>query len=243
MPSFAASLESLLVFLAIVLISAASNWVKQRQAQRQDAEKRERRRTTPEETSTPPPLPSPRVPEATDWDRELRRLFGEEPEPLPSPPPLPRTVAPPPLPRTAPVSPTERPEPARPQVVTPAPIAPDAPYRPIALPAGTHLAPTAEALDTIESPEFTLAPMAESSAAIHRALHLQEEAISRLQRASILTMHHVPLPTAPHERLASPEISRVRSQLRHPRSAREAVLATVILGTPKGLGVLDVPGR
>ncbi len=45
MPSFAASWESLLVFLVIVLLSGLSNWLKQRQSRRQEAELDEARRT------------------------------------------------------------------------------------------------------------------------------------------------------------------------------------------------------
>jgi hypothetical protein len=233
MPSFAASWESLLVFAVIVLLSAASNWLKQRQERRQEDEHPERPRARPGEAAAPPPLPLPPESGPTDWEKELRRLFGEDPDaPPPSPP---RTVPAPPVVTTSPVPTSRQPVPAIPRSVTPPPIESEPEIEPIQLPAGTHFAPTAKALDGEAAPEFVLAPLAESASALQRAGQLQEDAIARLQRASFLAFQHAPARPQARQPRTSPEIARVRAQLRQPRTAREVILATVLLGPPRAL--------
>jgi len=232
MPSFAASWESLLVFLVIVLLSGLSNWLKQRQEKRQQAEGQEKRGLAPGEPAVPPPLHPPREPEAADWEKELRRLFGEEPEP---PPPPPRPVAPPPLVRPSPVFPSGPPEPILPRTFKGPAMEPESAPRPIARPLGTPLAPVPEALEAEEQPEFVWTAPAELASATHGGIHAREAAVVRPQGGLISAEHVLPATTRARERHTSREIARVRAQLRQPRTAREVILATVMLGPPRAL--------
>ncbi len=228
MPCFAASLESLLVFVVIVLLSSLSNWLKERsekrkQAERQAPSNRDVLSPGPTAESAPGPIPpSTKESGGQDWERELRRLFGEEeapPAPRPLPPPLPASAPPPVTVRRFEIPP----RPAEPEI------------QPIQLPPGTHFAPTAEALDQEEAPTFQLAGLEESANAYLRASQLQEHAAARMQQAVALTAHPAAAAAKRMTRERSAEVSRVLAQLRRPTTARETVLATMILGTPRSL--------
>ena len=237
MPCFAASLESLLVFVVIVLLSSLSNWLKERsekrkQAERQAPSNRDVLSPGPTTESAPGPFPpSPKESGGQDWERELRRLFGEEeapPAPRPLPPPLPAPAPPVPAKAAAPPPVTVR------RFEVPSrPVEPE--IQPIQLPPGTHFAPTAEALDQEEAPTFQLAGLEESANAYLRASQLQEHAAARMQQAVALTAHPAAAAAKRMTRERSAEVSRVLAQLRRPTTARETVLATMILGTPRSL--------
>lgn len=231
MPCFAASLESLLVFVVIVLLSSLSNWLKERSEKRKQGE----RQLPPERdvlapgplVGTEPQTSSPTEAKGPEWERELRRLFGEEDAPpvqRPAPPPL---LVPAPKVSTAPPVTIRRFE-------VP-PRDPEPEVQPIKLPPGTHFAPTAEALDQEGAPTFELAGLAESANAYLRASQLQEHAAARMQQAVALTSHPVAESARRVTRQRSPEVSRVLNQLQRPATARETVLATMILGTPRSL--------
>ena len=66
-PFFGASLESLLVFLVIVVISSVSNWMKQRHAREEEAKERLLR-----PAGTGPVQPTPRAIQSQRSRRELR---------------------------------------------------------------------------------------------------------------------------------------------------------------------------
>lgn len=223
MPSFAASWESLLVFLVIVLLSGLSNWLKQRQSRRQEAELDGARGTGQGEPAGPPPLLPPRSPEASDWEKELRRLLGEEPEPMP-----PRPVLPPPLSQPVLTSPP----PPREQVAgqTADWTSLETGGKPFLVSAETELESAAEHAGSSEEEEYgeaPLAPLAELSAAWRHAGHVPG--------GSTPVQQAVVSPARGGVRLISPEIARVRAQLHRPRTAREAILAAVIMGPPRGL--------
>jgi len=111
--TLALSVEGLLVFVGILVISAISNWIKRR------GQPQEPGGPSFDETTPPPRRAAPRQPKRLgDWEEELRRLLGEEPsappQAPPQPPPPPPVVRPPPIARPPPLFPV----PARP-VLTP----------------------------------------------------------------------------------------------------------------------------
>lgn len=234
MPMFAASLEGLLVFVVILLLSGVSNWLKRRQAEKEEAELQ---RTQPPRPAGPHPAPPPPPAErpALNWEEELRRLLSGESEP-PSPPPV-RRVEPPPPPVMAPPPLAPKPMVAAPAPRTAAPptIDEDSDVTPLRLPAGTHFAPTAESLDSENAPEFELATMAESADAYRRASQLQAHTEARLQQILAQTSNAVPVEPRTTLRGRSPDVAQVVAQFRHPRTARQAILASVILNPPKAL--------
>lgn len=229
MPLLAASIESLLVFLVIILLSGLSNWLKHRQEHKEQAE-RQREAPLPPHAPEPdhaPPSPAPQPEKARDWEEELRRLFGGEPAP---PPPAPRPVTEPPTP-IAPPPPVVL-APPRTQRVPELEEAPEP--APVALPQGTHFPRTAEALDTTDGPEFILAPLKDSASAIERARQLRAAASARLHPIVAQTETHARATTAATvTHPASPEVLQLIAQLRHPRAARQAILASVVLAPPK----------
>ena len=225
-PLFAASLESLIAFVVIMLLSALGSWLKQRKGQTPDTSEEEhplrrfvRPETTGSESAPPPARPKPFF----DLEGELRRLLGEEPEapPAPAPPPVLREVpaAPPPI---AP----------RPMLTAEA----GEEFVPVPLPVGTHFPKPARELDAEPAPAFDLASMAESASAYRRGSTVDAAAETKLQAARTRTEQHKPLgPRAP-QRTISPDTAAVLRLLRQPRTARQAILASVILSPPKGLG-------
>jgi hypothetical protein len=246
MPLLAASLESLLVFVVIIILSGLSNWLKERQTRKQqhEAQQRGNARTAspgpPAPPLAPPPIPgpTPQPPRRPDWEEELRRLLYTEDELRPSPPPPPPPApprqpgVPPRVPQTARTGPPPLPA-ARSQ---PRPAPPPRPalepgIEPIRLPPGTHFPGTAPALDGVAAPGFELAPLVESAAAFQRARGLADHAESRLQQVLARAAHSAAAGPCPAR--YSPEVTHLRDQLSSPRTAREVILATVVLGAPK----------
>ncbi|MBK9138602.1 MAG: hypothetical protein IPM17_07560 [Verrucomicrobia bacterium] len=224
---FFASLESVLVFAAIVLISALSNWLKQRQ-ERKQAEARgelEPGRAGPaprplfddeELDEAPPGRP---VPKPLDWQEELRRLL-EGDQPRPAPPPLP-----PPLPR---------PEP--PVAPRPAPVFDEAPpirTAPVSTPPRPAVVTVAE---TQEGPLGGQGRLQESAAAFLRGAQVAESAEARLQTVvQQVASAKAKEAARPVFRRSTEAANRLRALLLNRTTAREAVLASVILGPPRGL--------
>lgn len=230
MPLHAASLESLLVFAAIVAISALSNWLKQRKHQ-QELEAENRRAPFPRPGAAPPrqpgapvPLPQEERPTAKpiDWQEELRRLLEGEPIERPRSP-LPESSRPAEVPAPPPplLVPPVRPEPAVPGIPSPR---------------GTQFRKAVERLDQMEAPSFQLAPLTEAARAYERGSQLPQEAAGRLHHAVEHTQAVV-LSSArlPSDRRPAPEVERVLAQLRDPRTARQAILASLIFSPPRAL--------
>ncbi len=206
MPLLADSWESLIAFVVIIVLSALSNWIKQRKGQPVEPPEEEppgtpwRPAPSHPETEKTPPAPF-------DLERELRRMFGEEPPP-PQPPP----------PEIVPAEPAAAPHP--PPVLAGFPPQTAAPS--VAMPG--------EAV----SPE--LAKLAEARAAMERAASLDEAALARLEAAKALTEQaRAEAPQLHRMFRRAPEVTAVLEALRTPRTARQAILAAVILGPPKAL--------
>lgn len=236
MPLFAASLESLIVFVVILALSALGNWLKTRKGQATEGWGDEEGPTVPPRKPGQP-APGPREPAsppgpAFDLERELRRMFGQEPEP-PSPPapPLPPTRPSPPVLVPSPVSPMAKP-PARPSPVFAGDTEEE--FVPVSLPSGTHFPKTARAMDQASAPDFELAPLAQSKAAYHRASSLEMSVQAKLEAVRLGLSHALP-PRSGHPKETSPELASVLHSLKQPRTARQAILASVILGPPKSL--------
>lgn len=239
---FAASFESLLVFLAIILLSALSNWIKQRQERKQE-ELAEREAELPGRPLPPAAEPVEDRPRQTrDWEEELRRLFEGDREEK-APPPLPRPVS-----RPVVIETVETPQ-ARPPIVVNSPRVPSpqpAPTSAKGLPAEVRRTPvlteprTSTASPVAKSP---VASLSGASKAYERASHLREFATSRLRAAVRQTEHARPSSQVrvPRE-VATPEVAALLSLLRHPYSARQAILAGVVLGPPKALEDGPSPG-
>ncbi|MDH7502617.1 MAG: hypothetical protein QHJ82_07895 [Verrucomicrobiota bacterium] len=250
-----ASIEGLLVFVVIVLLSALSNWLKQKK----ELEQQRRRNLQgppvvagrspqgrPAPTSQPP---QPVLPPKLDWEEQLRRLLegdvgAPEPEvvaePVPtSAEPAPKKSVPPPLiPQTGPMkpqehvqqAPAERGVPPGPSQVAPSPVSPAA-------------SPPAKAEQpyTGTSVSAELAKLEASAAAYKRAAELAAQTAAKLEEIARLRgvggYARSRVPTGG----VSPEVQQVREMLGNPRSASQALIAAVILGPPRALK--ETPGE
>lgn len=208
------ALDSLWIMVLLALGSAVVEWL-QRRRQRQSGEN-----PTPD-VEPPPEGPRPvRRPE--DWQEELRRLLeGETPPPRSEPPSPPVVVIPSSPPPPAPLR--EVPEPAAPPVIRPdRPVVVSAP-RPVV------------DWEAAEAPTAPLAHLRESAAAHRRAKSLEAATIDRLRAASAIGDHAPQAAPTRHVQPLSPDAAQVRAWLSSPRTARQAVMASVILGPPRGL--------
>jgi len=225
-------MDSLLTLLVFLLISGAAALLKRRQRTNEPESLREPPPPSHGPVPGVPPASAPRPAPTSSWEEELRRLLeGETPVPppaLPQPPPIqpqrlppaPRPV-PPPLPRPVVITPRSAPPPplptkpggrAQPKVVTVTPVdesAGGAPGR--------------------------LATMAESAAALQRANRLHDGVARHLEQVDAQTEHHLVKTPTSRRRSVSPELTQAVSLTRRPRSARQAVVAALILGPPKAL--------
>ncbi len=226
-PLFAASIESLIAFVVIMLLSALGNWMKQRKSQAPDTSEDEhpaRPFAQPETVEAGPEPPPARRKPFFDLEGELRRLLGEEAPPtaVPAPPP--------------PILPEG---PKVPPPIVPRPVLsaePDEDFVPVPLPAGTHFPKTTRELDAEPAPTFDLAPMGESASAYRRGGDVDHAAETKLQAARTRTEQHKPLGPRIPQRTVSPDTAAVLRLLRQPRTARQAILASVVLSPPKGMG-------
>lgn len=154
-------------------------------------------------------LPGTQERKTTNWEDELRRLLGEEEAPMPPP------QAPPPPPVVARPKPPPQAQP--PPAVLRAPV-PEVTPLPV---------PTVEQITTAE-----LARLEESRRAYERAGNLDRAVAEYLKKVSSapVRLTSVLTYTSP-----SPEVTQAVSLLKNPRAAREAIVASVILGPPKAL--------
>ncbi len=200
MPLLAYSWESLVALVVILLLSGLSNWLQRRRKQPGEPGEEEATPLPPLRREELPPAESgPRQP-AFDLERELRRLFGEEPQPPPPPPP--------PVVMTAPETPPPAPALAR--------------------------AEEGESWESAPRPPGEPTPLTEAAAAYQSASALDVLAQARMEAAKALAERPPPA-TVARLRTAAPEIEALRAALQSPRTARQAVLAAIILGTPRAL--------
>jgi len=207
-----AAIGSFWILLILVVGSALVDWLKKRnESKRADS------------TGTPP---TPRAgdpnqaPTETrgDWEEELRRLLGAEP-----PRPVPPVVKPPPIPIPAAAP--------RPRLDVP-----PKPRPPIPVHEPAHMARIepefagARKVATIQMPGLR-----ESSVAYEHAAQLPEQVARHLKDVTAGTeqpgtrVEVIPTDSSPSD------IRAMISLLRAPGTARQAIIATVILGTPKGI--------
>ena len=216
-----AALDTIWILLAIAIGSAVNEWLKKRrQADKTESPPMESDLPQPRGPTTQPTRrPALSRPSATsDWEEELRRLLGGEP-PVVKPPP----VAPPPL---------------RP-VIIPEPK-PSSPPRPVvaAPPAArTGPPPLAESriVEAEKQVEVQLPALQESVSAYQRASHLHEGVAEHLKRVEEMTEHHLGKVPTVRRPSFSRETAQTISLIRNPRTARQAVVATLIFGMPKAL--------
>ena len=214
-PSLAA-IDSFWIMVAIAIGSALVEWY-QRRHQKRGGEQ------PGQELEPPMDTPRPAAP-GEDWQAELRRLLEGERAPQ-SPPPS----APPPV-VVVPYDPKPAAEPE--PKVTP-PVAPPIirPSKPVVI---SNPRPVIDWEDAA-APSAPLAHLTESAAAHHRVGALEEQALQRMLAAANRTEHpHATLPP-PRRAQFDPAVAEVHAWLREPRTTRQAVMASVILGPPRGL--------
>lgn len=190
-----------------------------------------RKRAAEREAAQPPGTPAPRrtprrgegaTPQtdpprsATNWEEELRRLLGVEPPPSSKPPPPP------------PVFPTTSAQSTPP---------------PLRVPETTASAQAPAPLARIE-PKFTravqvsairLPELRESAADYQHASRLQENVARRLEQLEERMQRHSTGPEPARTTPASLEADRVVLMFRDPQAIRQAVIASMILSSPKAL--------
>ena len=211
-------IDKIWIILAIAFGSIIVEWLKKRHPPGEpgSSEETETHRSTTT-TSTPSRPPETRPAATSDWEEELRRLLGGKP-----------TVANPPQ------VPTPEPTPAPPvrPVVIQAPR--HVPERPVGRSIPPPLAGTVMA-EAERSVELQLPTLKESATAYQRASHLHEQVIERLKHVEAMTERHPSrVPTA-HHQAVSPDAVRSIALIRNPNTARQAIIAALIFGTPKGL--------
>ena len=230
MPTLHASAEGLLILAVIGLISALSNWIKKRH----DEAERAQHLPTPPHPAADQPAPEA-APAKPGWQEELRRLLegdlsGYEAPPPKPPPELAQSVAhratTPTIPAPEPVA--ESRWAGREKELVP----------PLVLPTGMHFpAETARvpAAEAPSGPAFELEHMEASTAAFERGRHVQEATIVRLHE--VVAQTKSARPDRPRSRLEarSARARELAVRLHNPATARQAILAAVVLGPPRAL--------
>ena len=215
-------IDKIWIILAIAIGSIIIEWLKKRHPPGEpgSTDEAEAHRST---STTAHPAES-RPAATSDWEEELRRLLGGKP-PVVRPPPVPtpqQTAVSPPIRPVVIEAP--RPVPARPPVTGAPTVARSIP--PLAGPA------MAEAEKSVE---VQLPTLKESVTAYQRASHLQEQVIERLKHVEEMTERHLAsVPTA-HRQSVSADAVRSIALIRDRKTVRQAIVAGLILGTPKGL--------
>jgi hypothetical protein len=212
------------ILVAIAIGSIIVEWLKKKKPPGEpgSTDEGESHRSTPSTTSRP----AASQPAATsDWEEELRRLLSGEP-PVAKPPPVPTP------------QPTPVPPPIRPVVIqaprhVPAPSAvTSAP--PVVRTIPPPLAGTAKA-ETKKRIEVQLPTLKESVTAYQRASHLQAQGIERLKHVEEMTERHVASVPAAHRPTVLPDAARTIALIRNRNTVRQAIVAAMIFGAPKGL--------
>lgn len=199
-------MDSIITFIILLVISGIAALLKKK-AQSNETENppSANRSGRPESASAPRPQR-----QAASWEEELRRLLeGESPvAPPPMRPPPPIVAAP--LPRRA-----------------PAPLPVNPPLRSVPKPRINPI-PVPSLIEVSAEP---LVPMDVSRQAYDRGRQLDTAMSARINR---VPGEHVQL-TAVVRKPISPEVTQVVSLFKNARTARQAVLASIILGPPTGL--------
>jgi hypothetical protein len=222
-----AAADTLITLLIFAALAVLSSWLKKRQ--RGDESQQP---WTKDESGAPPPVPrSPaqrRPGPGRSWEEELRRLLEGE-EARPAPPVIRAPPPPPPAPVTKP----------RPLVRTPVPSVEESEMDKgltVELPT---LAESAQSYERASQLDQTVgdhmrqrAGLATAASAYLHASQLERKVAEHMRRATEETRK---LPVPRRAGAVSNEATQVRSLLQDRRSIRSAVLASVILGSPRGL--------
>jgi hypothetical protein len=213
-----ASIDSFWIMVAIAIGSAVLEWVqKRRQAKGGEGPGERPVLPSPPEAEQPAPVPG-------DWQEELRRMLdGSGPRPAPpSPPPVPTVLEPAP----------ERPPPiSQPRPFDDAPPPVLKPTRPVVI---FPTSPDPEP-ELAPAPSMVLADFRESEAAHQRANSIDVLTADRLQVASARTDHHPIRQAMRPTRNAPPDVKQIHAWLKDPRTARQVMAASFILGPPRAL--------
>lgn len=207
-------IDTFWIVVAVVVISSVWEWLKKQRKTGSGG--------SPSGGSEPfapsPPAAAPRPAATSDWEEELRRLLGGE-----SPVAGPQRAAPPPI-RTTVIQEAKPVSTARPTVAAP-PMA------------RTPPPPSAETRITTVEKSVDVHPPAlqESAAAYRRASHLQEEVAKHLKGVDEMTERHLAGTATVPARALSVEAVQTIALIRNPRTARQAVIASLIFGPPKAI--------
>ncbi|MDQ6632574.1 MAG: hypothetical protein M3Y82_12610 [Verrucomicrobiota bacterium] len=234
----AASIESLLFFVLIAAASAVFNWIKKRA---ENAGQGSTPQNLPSRTASPIQR---REKKGMNWEEELRRLLEAN---LPKPPPPAPTIRKTP-PLNSPVVLSRAPQ------SVPTNVHQEKFYKAHCNHCNGHIEFPASAMEEIiycphcqqqtvlrpfqETPVETLAhrknlaSLTQSATAHQKASRLDKNGGGHL---SDVPRHAVGLTSTQNFKRRSPEINQTLALFRQPRAARQAVIASVIFATPKGL--------
>ncbi|HVR35489.1 MAG TPA: hypothetical protein VMS21_06515 [Methylomirabilota bacterium] len=233
-----ADFTEIIVFLAIIIGSAIYNWI---QSRKTAEESDDSPGTTPphaldEEpsTSTPPSRQQPR-PQSSHWEEELRRMLEldqpREPTRPPPPPPTParaqpvlieepRRVQPPAIPKSS--VPTPRP----PTVIQPGADRPTS------------------ARERMKAMQRDLQARAERTAAAAGAVHRSAKSARTAKLFKQVAPSHTQHSRgemSTHRPRRSQTIATTVQLFQNPQGARQAILASLILGPPKSMEETSIP--
>lgn len=253
-PLLAASLEGTIIFIIFVVVTAIYNAVKKKGESSGDWSTGETPRpTVPHQTRQGgyvPPKSAP--PKQADWEEELRRMLqGGTAGPATSPPPIPQPATTPLRREPLHVPPPHRPEPA---MSLPPVFEQEKFYKAHCTHCGGHLEfPASGTGQTIECPlcqkatvlrpfqhtavetlshRREIAPLKEATSHLHQA-SLMDERVA--QEMSDVGRKPVGSTFVEDFKVRSLENEHVIALLRTPRTARQVVIASLLLSPPKSL--------
>ena len=212
------NLVQFLIVLVIAIGSGIFNWIKKQRAAK------ERETETWNQPAPPPPPPS----RASNWEEEMRRLLGGEEPVAPAPPPvIVSRPAPPPPPLPLPV--------AQRTVAVAEPEGPD-----VELPALTEASTVynkaaqlnEKVSQFLHGVSAQMGRLDESASAYERAAQLDQQ-VPQEMRANIAQA--VTVTTSAHRAIRNPLTGQTVAMFRTRVTARQAFVASLILGPPKAL--------
>jgi hypothetical protein len=201
-------MDSLITALILLVVSALATWLKKKGAEPGDGD------SSPGSQQTPTPRPLQRP---TNWEEELRRMLAGQP---PAEPPPGRPTPPP-----TKTTPWQTPPPVVIRPVLVSQKRPTVVSTPRAVPAPPPVP------SSVEMSAGRMAPMTESKTAYDRASQLDKKVAEHIGRVSGQRV----LATTVVRREASPELAQAVSLFKNARTARQAVIASIILGRPRSL--------
>lgn len=233
-----ADFTEIIVFLAIIIGSAIYNWIQSRKTEEEsdDSPTASPQHALDEEPTTSAPAPrQPSQPRTGHWEEELRRMLELDPPRAPTrPPPPPPTPA-----RTQPVL-IEEPRRVQPPAIPKSSVPPPRP--------ATVIQPGADrpssARDRMKAMERDLQARAERTAAAAGAMHRTAKTArtARLFKnvaAAPMQLHRGEMTT--HRAQRSDTIAATVKLFQNPQGARQAILASLILGPPKSMEETSIP--